>query len=318
MYGEDMDWCLRFSRRGWPVVFNPVCHDHALRRCQLLQATDPLLRRNAAGGSPVLAHASPTTGLHHLLRCGFTGTCLSGCRSLCALARPAFESRAVRGQGGRQCCLFGALADAAIDSGLTSPKIRPTERTHTGMMEAEPHYGLVTAFRNERNWLADLVRSIEAQSIKPTTWVLVDDGSTDDSLDYARSLTRHLPFVEIVALVDTGTRNFASQVYAQLAGVERLAARMPAYLGFLDADIVVPPDYYETMLERFRSDPRLGIAGGHLLDKIGGSLVDARAGSTTTTFPEESSYSEPSATNKLEGTYQSRVGGRTSWSRRPP
>ena len=147
------------------------------------------------------------------------------------------------------------------------------------MMEIEPHYGLVTAFRNERNWLADLVRSIEAQSIKPTTWVLVDDGSTDDSLDYARSLTKHLPFVEIVALVDTGTRNFASQVYAQLAGVERLAARMPAYLGFLDADILVPPDYYETMLERFRSDPRLGIVGGHLLDKIGGSLVDTRAGS---------------------------------------
>ena len=54
---------------------------------------------------------------------------------------------------------------------------------------------------------------------------------------------------------------------------------MPAYLGFLDADILVPPDYYETMLERFRSDPRLGIAGGHLLDRIGGSLVDTRAGS---------------------------------------
>lgn len=147
------------------------------------------------------------------------------------------------------------------------------------MMESEPHYCLVTAFRNEKDWLADLVRSIEAQSIKPTTWVLVDDGSTDDSLDYARSLTSHLPFVEIVALVDTGTRNFASQVYAQIAGVERLAARKPAYLGFLDADILLPPNYYETLLKRFSSDPRLGIAGGHLLDKIGGSLVDTRAGS---------------------------------------
>lgn len=147
------------------------------------------------------------------------------------------------------------------------------------MTEAEPNYGLVTAFRNERNWLADLVRSIEAQHIKPAMWVLVDDGSTDDSLDHVRSLTRHLPFVEIVAVVDTGTRNFASQVYAQLAGVERLAATMPEYLGFLDADVLVPPDYYATMLERFRSDPRLGIAGGHLLDRLGGSLVDPRRGS---------------------------------------
>ena len=61
--------------------------------------------------------------------------------------------------------------------------------------------------------------------------------------------------------------------------LSRLAATMPAYLGFLDADILVPPDYYATMLERFRSDPRLGLAGGHLLDRIGGSLVDPRRGS---------------------------------------
>ena len=146
-------------------------------------------------------------------------------------------------------------------------------------MEAEPTYGLVTAFRNEKGWLAALVRSIEAQAITPTTWVLVDDGSTDGSLDHVRGLTEHLSFVEIVGLVDTGTRSFASQVYAQLAGVELLEPTMPTYIGFLDADILVPPDYYACMLERFRSDPLLGVAGGHLLDKIGGSLVDARRGS---------------------------------------
>ena len=140
-------------------------------------------------------------------------------------------------------------------------------------------YALVTAFRNERAWLADLVRSVEAQTVPPGRWVLVDDGSTDGSLEHARDLTAHLPLAEVVALVDTGTRSFASQVHAQLAGVERLAATPPAYLGFLDADILLPPDYYASMIERLEADPRLGVVGGHLLDKVGESLVDVRAGS---------------------------------------
>ena len=168
-------------------------------------------------------------------------------------------------------------------------------------MEAEPNYGLVTAFRNERNWLADLVRSIEAQHIKPAMWVLVDDGSTDDSLDHVRSLTRHLPFVEIVAVVDAGTRNFASQVYAQLAGVERLAATMTWQTG-------------KPIRETSDSSPIQGSVSRAGICSTGSEDHSSTQGAeaTTTTFPEEYSYSEPSATGKLEGICPSRVGGRTS------
>ena len=177
--GRRVERGILHVRRGHGVVpsirlqrlvcsVQPGRHDHALRRSQLLQAADPLLHRNAAGGSPVLAHASRSSGLHHLLRCGCTGTCLSGCRSLCSLARPAFGARAVRSQSGRQCRLFGAFAHATTDGCLTSPTIRPSERQRTGMTKAEPHYSLVTAFRNEKNWLADLcARSRRNPSSQP-------------------------------------------------------------------------------------------------------------------------------------------------------
>ena len=147
------------------------------------------------------------------------------------------------------------------------------------MSRADAGYALVTAFRNESGWLPDLVATVAAQTLPPTRWVLVDDGSTDDSLGRARALTDPLPFAEVVAMTDTGSRSFASQVYAQLAGVERLSAARPAYLGFLDADILLPPEYYEAVLERFATDPALGVAGGRLLDRIDGSLVDVRSGS---------------------------------------
>ena len=147
------------------------------------------------------------------------------------------------------------------------------------MQQTPGHYGLITAFRNEAAWLDGVVRSVAGQTATPQKWVLVDDGSTDGSLAHARSLVKDLAFAEVFSLPQGKPRNFASQVYAQLAGVERLAGLQPAYIGFLDADILLPPDYYETLLIRFEHDAKLGLAGGKLVDRLGDRDLDPRAGS---------------------------------------
>ena len=42
------------------------------------------------------------------------------------------------------------------------------------------------------------------------------------------------------------------------------------HVGKLDGDIELPPDYYERMLEKFRQDQLLGIAGGVLVERSAG------------------------------------------------
>ena len=318
MYGEDMEWSLRFGRKGWSVAFNPVATiTHYGGASSSRQPTRFFIEMQRADLQYWRMHHGAAAFITYYVVVVLGHACRVAGHSVLWLVRPSGRAQSAAKVEGSVACLVRLLT-LQLTAASHPQRSAPPSVRRTGMTKAEPHYSLVTAFRNEKNWLADLVRSIEAQSIKPTTWVLVDDGSTDDSLDHARSLTRHLPFVEIVALVDTGTRNFASQVYAQLAGVERLEARMPAYLGFLDADIVVPPDYYETMLERFRSNPRLASRAGTCSTRSENRSSTHGLVATTTTYQEESSYSEPSATNRLEVTYQSRVAGRTSWSRRPP
>ena len=147
------------------------------------------------------------------------------------------------------------------------------------MQQTQGPYGLITAFRNEAAWLEGVVRSVAMQSITPQKWVLVDDGSTDGSLEHARSLVKTLAFAEVFAMPPRGPRSFASQVYAQLAGVEQVAGLQPQFIGFLDADILLPPDYYATLLARFEQDANLGLAGGNVIDRVGDQDLDTRAGS---------------------------------------
>ncbi|NIM06879.1 MAG: glycosyltransferase, partial [Armatimonadetes bacterium] len=52
---------------------------------------------------------------------------------------------------------------------------------------------------NGRRWLQDCLDSLRQQSLLPAETILVDDGSTDDSVDFVR---RNYPEVQVIALPD--------------------------------------------------------------------------------------------------------------------
>jgi hypothetical protein len=74
-------------------------------------------------------------------------------------------------------------------------------------------------------------------------------------------------------------RSFASQVYAAQYGYELLKGLSFDFVGFLDADIRVGPDYYSRLIDFFRADPDLGLCGGAVIDKYEDRLVNLRKGS---------------------------------------
>jgi glycosyltransferase involved in cell wall biosynthesis len=67
--------------------------------------------------------------------------------------------------------------------------------------------------------------------------VLVNDGSTDDSLQVIRRLQEDFPRLNIVC-VDNGTRRYAA--FARNRGVEKSTGDL---ICFIDSDIVLPKDY---------------------------------------------------------------------------
>ncbi|MGD0615879.1 MAG: glycosyltransferase family A protein [Verrucomicrobiota bacterium] len=138
---------------------------------------------------------------------------------------------------------------------------------------------LVSACRNEEAYIEGLVSAIAAQTARPVRWIIVDDGSTDATYVRAEELSRNLSFLQIVKMPGGRPRSFASQVFAAQHGYEVLKGLQFDFIGFLDADIRVEPDYYERLIGFLESDSTLGLCGGAVLDQYGDHLENIRRGS---------------------------------------
>lgn len=123
-------------------------------------------------------------------------------------------------------------------------------------------YSLVTPARDEAANLRRLAASVAAQTVAPARWIVVENGSTDATLAVAEDLAREHPWVRAFSLPGSIEPIRGGEIVrAFLAGVSELDDA-PGLVVNLDADVSLDPDFFERLLERFASDPRLGIAGG--------------------------------------------------------
>lgn len=139
-------------------------------------------------------------------------------------------------------------------------------------------YVLITAARNEERFVERAIVSIARQTVKPLQWVIVDNGSTDRTREVVKRNLPRYPFLRLMALNPSGEQ-FAQKVHAINQAYEELRPLPFAFVGVLDADITVEPRYYEQLLALFAQMPRLGIAGGSIMESSKGSFR-ARYGNT--------------------------------------
>src|SRR5712691_8250326 len=124
-----------------------------------------------------------------------------------------------------------------------------------------PLYVLITPARNEEAFIEKTIESMIHQTVVPTKWVIVDDGSTDKTPDIiGRYLAQH-PWIEMFQMPQRRDRSFAGKVQAFNAGYERVRGLPYEILGNLDADISFEKDHFEFLARKFSEDPTLGVAG---------------------------------------------------------
>ena len=122
-------------------------------------------------------------------------------------------------------------------------------------------YVLITPARNEERFVAKTLESMVAQTLLPGRWVIVDDGSTDQTPEIVQRYAVHYPWMQLVRLPQRADRSFARKVHAFNAGLERLRTLEFEVIGNLDADLSFDSDYLEFLMRKFSEDPRLGVAG---------------------------------------------------------
>jgi asparagine synthase (glutamine-hydrolysing) len=133
-----------------------------------------------------------------------------------------------------------------------------------------PDYVVITPARDEAENLPRLARSLAAQTVAPTRWVVVDTGSSDGTPDVVRSLADEHPWIRLVTFADPApTERGAPIVRGFEAGVDALDVPAGVVVK-VDADISFAADHFERLLAAFEADASLGIASGNAEELVDG------------------------------------------------
>ena len=124
-------------------------------------------------------------------------------------------------------------------------------------------YVLVSPCRDEAEYMRRTLDSVLAQSTPPSLWIVVDDGSTDDTPAILESYRSRMPYLKVVRRENRGRRSVGPGVIETFyAGLETIALGEFDYVCKLDLDLDLPPRYFELLMERMEANPRLGTSSG--------------------------------------------------------
>ena len=137
---------------------------------------------------------------------------------------------------------------------------------------ASRRYCLITPCRDEARFARRTIESVIAQSTIPALWILVDDGSTDETPAILEDYARRFPWMRVVRREDRGDRKLGGGVIdAFYAGYSTIDPSSFEYVCKLDLDLELPPAYFERLMSRMEANPRIGACSGKAYFLPGGS-----------------------------------------------
>jgi poly-beta-1,6-N-acetyl-D-glucosamine synthase len=135
-------------------------------------------------------------------------------------------------------------------------------------------YVLITPAHNEADFIEKTLASMVRQTVSPERWIIVDDGSTDETAKIVEKYVESHPWIELIRRPQRQDRSFAGKAHAFNMGLERVRSLEFDVIGNLDADISFDPDYLEFLLSKFAENPRLGVTGTTMREANHDALKD--------------------------------------------
>ena len=124
------------------------------------------------------------------------------------------------------------------------------------------NYYVVIAAHNEAQFLGLTLDSLLNQTVLPTKVVIVNDNSTDTTADICAEYSKKHDFISTLNRKSQAIHLPGSKVIqAFQSGFETLDANFDIIVK-LDADLILPQHYFETIVNHFRSSASIGMVGG--------------------------------------------------------
>jgi biofilm PGA synthesis N-glycosyltransferase PgaC len=140
-------------------------------------------------------------------------------------------------------------------------------------------YVLISPCRDEAEYVRQTIDSVINQSLRPTKWIIVDDGSTDCTPQILAEYTAKYDWIEVVTRIDRGRRSVGPGVVETFYdGYKAINPDDYEYLCKLDTDLRLPPRYFEILISRMRATPHIATCSGKAYIYENGLLVNERHG----------------------------------------
>ena len=134
-------------------------------------------------------------------------------------------------------------------------------------------YYIVIPSYNEEALIALTLQSLISQTVLPSKIVVVNDNSTDKTADVVLAFAKENSFITLVNKTSEAIHLPGSKVIqAFQKGFETLDENYDIIVK-LDADLIFPPNYFETVIKHFQSDSSIGMAGGFCYIEKNGDWV---------------------------------------------
>jgi len=123
-------------------------------------------------------------------------------------------------------------------------------------------YYIVIPAHNEEAFIALTLESLISQTVLPKKAVVVNDNSTDKTAEIVTAFAKENPFITLVNKTSEAIHLPGSKVIQAFhKGFETLDENYDVIVK-LDADLILPNNYFETVLNIFEEDATIGMAGG--------------------------------------------------------
>jgi glycosyltransferase involved in cell wall biosynthesis len=123
------------------------------------------------------------------------------------------------------------------------------------------YYIIIPAY-NEEAFMSLTLHSLVEQTVLPTKIVVVNDNSTDSTAEIVTSFSEKFPFITLVNKKSDAIHLPGSKVIQAFHEGEKHIDDNYDIIVKVDADLIFPNNYFETIIKHFQSDSKIGMAGG--------------------------------------------------------
>jgi biofilm PGA synthesis N-glycosyltransferase PgaC len=141
-------------------------------------------------------------------------------------------------------------------------------------LQSSHRIAVISPARDEERTLGTTIACMQAQTLRPARWVIVDDGSSDQTAQIAEQAARNSDWIQVIKRENRGYRKLGGGVIeAFYEGLKALDIDYD-FVAKMDVDLEFSPRYLERIIGYFDQDPLLAAASGKVFRPEGSGLVE--------------------------------------------